>query len=53
MTRADVAIQQQLFTTIQDIGEKKINGFLLTCFAQPNGQEKEIHLLSESQRIET
>lgn len=32
---------------------KKINGFLLTGFAQRNWREKEIHLLSEGQRRET
>lgn len=34
-------------------GQRKINGFLLTCFAQRNWKEKEIHLLSERQRRET
>lgn len=47
MTPTDVVIQQQLFTTIQRTEE--INGFLLTCFAQRNGQEREIHLLLERQ----
>lgn len=32
-TPTDVVIQQQLLTTNQRTG-KKINGFLLTCFAQ-------------------
>lgn len=29
--------------------KNKINGFLLTCFAQQNCKEKEIHLLSETE----